>query len=163
MDCPHSAVSSCTYSRYALFTSTLKSYGFSLLLHASVVAALYAIPTAATKRFTQTGQKQVISIEATQARPVSTSLSYFEPLESPMISELDSPVDRLATTEPLDARELPNEPRDSTRGEVPKPSLAAPMSVPNQPIDQQLMMKRREADEIPPDPSLRVPELSSGT
>lgn len=133
----------------ASLTPALKSYGISLLLHASLVAALYVIPTSTTQRFSQTGQTQVISIEATQGQPSATSAIYLVPAVLPLADKLDSPIDRMVKTESIDPRKLTDSMSEPQRSDAPEVSL--PTSVPELPVDQQVMMKRRQPDEFPPE------------
>jgi len=50
-----------------------KAYGFSLGIHATMIVALYVIPAASTERFSSSGQRQVISLDFSQATPATTS------------------------------------------------------------------------------------------
>lgn len=136
-------------------TSTLKSYGISLALHASLVAALYAIPTMSIRRFTRSGKTHVISIEATQTQVSHTVADDDEPQVLPLLSDLDSVVDRTVpkeSTDPCeltDPRELTDPMIDPQRRELPQ--LAMPVSISELPPDRRVMMKRRPTeDEIRP-------------
>lgn len=101
------------------------------------------------QRFSQKGQTQVISIEAAQERPSSTSSTFFEVQEQPLASELDSPFDRMVRTESILPRKLTDSLSEPQRGDAPE--LQSPATVPELPVDQQVMLKRRQADEFTPE------------
>jgi protein TonB len=130
-------------------TPTLKSHAISLLLHAWLVAALYMIPASTIQRFSQTGQAHVVSIEATQGQPSPTSAIYLKPQLRPLANELDSPADRMVKTESIDPRKLTDAISEPQRSDAPELSL--PASVPELPVDLQVMIKRRQPDETTPE------------
>jgi protein TonB len=141
-------VSKSTFSQDGSLTPTLKSVGTSLLLHASVAAALYAIPTSTNQRFSQSGQIQVVSIQARQERPSSAAPTFSASPVRPLASELDSAVDRMRKPEAIDRTKLPDAVSERQRHDLVK---LQPPAVPELPIARQRLLQRRPPDEITPD------------
>lgn len=132
-------------------TPAIKSYGFSLIVHATLVAALYVIPASTQQRFASNGQTQVIAIEATQnnASPASTVSITMQ--TTPLASMLDSDIDRIVPAElfhdvlAIDSMERPETMREES------PKLRVPPIIPNVQIDRQLAIQRREFVQPRPD------------
>ena len=114
------------------------------------------MPAPTPRRFAAQGQTQVISIEATQSNasaespesPVSITMK-----TTPLASLLDSAMDRIVPTEPI---ELPEDllidsmdRPEATRSEV--PLRRSPWSIPEVQIDRQLELQRREFEQLTPD------------
>lgn len=135
-----------SFPQDAPLTPTVKSYGISLILHASVVAALYVIPESKTQRFSQIGDTLIISIEAAQESPPSNSAVYVATQPLPLTSERESPISPVVKTEPIEPREFADALSEPERSDSPKLSL--PASIPDLPVDLQVMMKRQIANEI---------------
>ncbi|MCC9602791.1 energy transducer TonB [Stieleria sp. JC731] len=108
---------------------TLKSYCFSLLLHGSMLAVLYAVPMSVHQRFASKGQSQVITIQATQSMTAVTPVSVIEPsirpLVEPAIQTQDIPPDadlsppEQQPAEPTQHHRLERSQRDLPRVTVP--------------------------------------------
>ncbi len=117
-----------------------------MLFHASFVAALYVIPMSTTQRFAQSGDTRVVTIEAFQDRPSPISEFLLEQL--PLTSTLDSPLDRMVTTESIEPRELTDSLDEPQLGDFPGPSL--PAFILELPIDRELMLRRRPTEATAP-------------
>jgi len=126
-------------------TPLLKAYGFSLVIHATIIVALYVIPAASTKRFDSSGNLQVVLLDSSQEAPatISTTVSVTAPPTTPL-SSADSPIDPAAATESLEPR-LKKELLDRLETERPDlPKLASPSTITDPKADAQPSWKRRE-------------------
>ncbi len=131
-----------------VLSPVLKSHGISLLLHATVLAALYVIQPSPTP-FSPAGQTQVVSMLASLEQPTPRSTISLESPVVPMDLDMDSPLDQ--------AIDLPVEDRpiDSTRWlrsvQHAAPQLNSPPKLPNVPVENEWTMKRREAQSEMPE------------
>lgn len=142
-------------------SSTVKSSSFSLFLHASFVAALFAIPTTTSRRFSKSGSTQVISLQATQERPSPVTPVAIEPDPMVLTSELDSLIDRAVQVEPVDSREIDRTFREPARRDM--PSLAPPAHLPQLKTDHEMLLKRRRPSEVRPEITITEPPVRPTT
>ena len=100
-----------------------------------------------TERFAQTGQSQVISLQATTQRPPSAMVSV-APNPIPLASELDSEMDRMVDVDPIESRTFVDS-RDRPQAND-SPRLESPSAMPELPVDHEMMLKRRPLTEVTP-------------
>ena len=129
-------------------SSVLKSYSFSLFVHASLFAALYVIPATTTQRFSQPGKNQVIAIEATQQRSALETPVSIDTESALFSSDFDSRIERTVRTEPAIPREFVDSLRRSQRREVPQLSLPQNLPIPS--TENTILLKRRSPVEQDP-------------
>lgn len=131
-------------------TPTIKSYGLSLLLHATLLCALYAMPMSANHQFSPSGQSQVVSVQAVQSQPITLSLST-EVLETPVQDEnplLDE--EQFVSWQPLETPQpvLREIPATSTRRDLPK--LDPPTALADPSLQTSVHLQRRSLQSATP-------------
>jgi TonB family protein len=141
-----------------LLTPALKSHGISLILHASVFAALYVMQAAPTP-FSQAGQSQVISIKAASAPVASTAALQVEPETmkvATLTSNLDPQIDQMLSAQLRDPVRFSETLREPPSHELTR--MKSPADAPTfQLVEQPVLQRRLAAERLPEIARRQVP------
>ena len=128
-------------------TTTLKSYGLSLILHATLFAALYSIPASTVERFASPGRQQVLTFQQSRSASLSAAFAVDPPAIDPTRLEANPAPAAAPAAAPVARQQQAGIARRATTGvrlELPR--------VAEQPIESDIRVQklRRNSEQVQP-------------